>query len=187
MHKILKVILAVIGILVIVGFAAFSLVIFDAAGNFATGTHPLPNDSAKGKALVVYDPGLSGRAKDVASYIGFNIQDSGYYVTLAGVKSDVAANPVGYDIIVVGGPIYAGKPATTIQAYLDSLNPPQGTVIGAFGYGDIAIDNSDQAAVLKDVAPLPGDSSYTIHAAAKVNSGSDLNTQCQEFVMRLLR
>jgi hypothetical protein len=186
MNKILKIILGVFAVLLIVGFAAFSLVIFDVAGNFATGTHDLPHDSAKGKALVIYDPGLSGGAKDAASYIGFNLQDSGYYVTLAGVKSSLAADPEGYDIIVIGGPIYAGKPATTIQAYLDDFNPPADTLIGAFGYGSIAIDNNDQVAVLKDVAPLPSGSSYTIHAAAKVTSNGDINTQCQDFVMRLL-
>ena len=60
---------------------------FDVAGTFATDTHPLPNGSATGKAIVVYDPGLSGGAKDVATKIGYNLQDKGYDVTLAGVKA----------------------------------------------------------------------------------------------------
>ncbi len=186
MNKILKAILAVIGVLLIVGFAAFSLVIFDVAGNFATDTHPLPNGDATGKALVVYDPGLTGGVKDVATLVGYSLQDSGYDVMLAGVKSSLADNPADFDVIVVGGPIYAGKPATTIQAYIDTLTPPEDAVVGAFGYGSASIDNSNQAAVTHDVAPLPSDSDYSIHAAVKVTSNSDKDTLCQDFVMRLL-
>lgn len=102
------------------GIASVSIVILDVAGNFATGSQTLPNGVAIGTALVVYDPGLSGGAKDVAPKIGYDLQSQGYTVVLAGVKSSDAANTTGYDVIVVGGPIYAGKPASTVQSYLNS-------------------------------------------------------------------
>jgi hypothetical protein len=187
MHKILKIILAIFACFIIIAVSGLGLVILDVAGNFATDTHPLPNGAATQKVLIVYDPGLSGAAKDVATKIGYNFQDSGYDVVLAGVKSQTAANPSGYAFIVVGGPIYAGSPAGTIKSYLDNLNPPNGTEVGVFGFGGVAIDNTDRPAVMADVAGLSGDNTLTISAAAKITSGNDVDQQCHSFVIRLLQ
>lgn len=129
---------------------------------------------------------MSGGAKDVATKIGYNLQDSGYDVTLAGVKSSAAANLTGYDVVVVGGPIYAGKPASSIQSYLNSLNPPANTTVGVFGYGSVQIDNTNQTAVQQDVAPLSTDNPLVITATVKVVSGSNVDAVCQTFVNRLL-
>jgi len=186
LRKIFKIILSVFAILIIVGVASFSLIMFDVAGTFATDTHPLPNGAATGKAIVVYDPGLSGGAKDVATKIGYSLQDSGYDVTLAGVKSSTAANLTGYSVVIVGGPIYAGKPASSIQSYLNSLNPPANATVGAFGYGSVQVDNTNTTAVQQDVAPLPTGSQVTFNAVVKVVSGSDVDVACEDFVNRLL-
>ncbi len=187
MRKIFKIILSIFAILIIVGIASFSLIMFDVAGTFATDTHPLPNGAAIGKAIVVYDPGLSGGAKDVATKIGYNLQEKGYDVTLAGVKSSTAANLTGYAVVVVGGPIYAGKPASSIQNYLNSLNPPANAKVGVFGYGSVQVDNSNQTVVEQDVAPLPADSPVTLSAVVKIVSGNNVDANCQDFVNRLLK
>ncbi len=184
MNKILKVVLAVFAVILIVAFAGFSLIVFDVAGGFATGTHILPNDSAVGQAIVVYDPGLSGKAKDVASQIGFDIQDSGYQVLLAGVKSSAAANLSSYDVVVVGGPIYVGSPAGSIQDYLRTFAPTQNATVGVFGYGNASVDNPN--AVQNEVAPLPADSTVNLAATAKIVSSSDIKIQSQNFVTQLL-
>jgi menaquinone-dependent protoporphyrinogen IX oxidase len=186
LRKIFKIILSVFAILIIVGVASFSLIMFDVAGTFATDTHPLPNGAAIEKAIVIYDPGLSGGAKDVATKISYNLQDSGYDVTLAGVKSSTAANLTGYSVVVVGGPIYAGKPASSIQSYLNSLNPPANAIVGAFGYGSVQIDNTNQTSVQQDVAPHPTDSTVTLNAVVKIVSGNNVDANCQDFVSRLL-
>ena len=127
-----------------------------------------------------------GGAKDVATKIGYNLQDSGYDVTLAGVKSSTAANLTGYSYIVVGGPIYAGKPASSIQSYLNSLNPPANAKVGVFGYGSVQVDNTNQTAVEQDVAPLTVDNSLVLTAVVKVVSGNNVDANCQDFVNRLL-
>ncbi len=187
MRKILKIILTIFAVLIIVGVTSFSLVIFDVAGNLATDTHPLPNGAAAGKALVVYDPGLSGGAKDTATKIGYNLQTAGYDVLLAGVKSSAAGNITGYDVIVVGGPVYAGKPASTIQTYLNNLAPPANAKVGVFGYGSVQLDDSNQTAVMQDVAPLPSGSTVHLSGAVKVVSGGDVDGKCQTFVVDLLK
>jgi len=186
MRKILKIFFVVIAALIIALVAGFGIVISDVAGNFATDTHPLPNGSPIGEAIIVYDPGLSGGAKDVATKIGYNLQDSGYNVVLAGVKSTTASDLSSYDVIVIGGPIYAGKPASTIQSYLSSLTPPTNSTVGIFGYGSVAVDTTDQSAVLQDVASLPSDSQLMPKAAVKVTSSGNVDAECENFVMQLL-
>lgn len=186
MRKIFKIILFTLVLLVILAVASSSLIILDVAGNLASDSKTLPHGSAIGKALVVYNPGLTGGAKDIATKIGYNLQDAGYEVILAGVKSSTAANTTGYSVIVVGGPIYAGKPTSTVQAYLNSLNPPTNAKVGAFGYGSIKIDDADSVAVRQEVALLPNDSTLTLNAAIKVASGDDVDSKCQEFVTNLL-
>jgi hypothetical protein len=186
MRKIFKIILFVFVVLIVVGIGSFAIVIGDVAGSLATDTHPLPNGASIGQAIVVYDPGLSGGAKDAATKIGYNLQTAGYNVVLAGVKSSTAANTTGYDVIVVGGPIYAGKPASSIQSYLNTLSPPANALVGAFGYGSIAIDNSNQTTVQQDVAPLPTGSTVCFNTVEKITS-ANIDSECQEFVINLLR
>jgi flavodoxin len=186
LKKILKIILVVFAVLIIAAVGSMALVMGDVAGNMATDTHPLPNGAATGKALIVYDPGLSGGAKDVATKIGYLLQDSGYDVLLAGVKSSAATDLTGYDVIIVGGPIYAGKPAATVQSYQSSFNPSEQVKVGIFGYGSVKIDNADTAAVMQDVAALPSDSQITLLTAMKIVSSENVDDQCNEFVINLL-
>jgi flavodoxin len=183
MHKILKIILVVFAVLIVVGVGSISLIVFDAAGSFATDVHPLPNGAPIGQAIIVYDPGLSGKAKDVATNIGYDLQERGFNVVLAGVKSSAAQNLTGYDLIVVGGPIYMGKAAASIEAYFKTLNPPANATVGAFGYGSMQSDGN-QTAINAEVAPLPADSHVTLGPAIKISQSDDITSKCHEFVAR---
>ena len=171
---------------IIVTVVGFGLVISDVAGNLATDSKALPNGAAIGKALVVYNPGLSGAAKDVATKIGYNLQSSGYDVTLAGIKSSSAAKITGYGVIVVGGPIYAGKPSSSVQSYLNGLNPLMQTKIGVFGSGGTYVNNNDPILVTQDVAALPSDSSLTLNAVVKITSKDNSDSLVGGFVDELL-
>jgi hypothetical protein len=183
LRKIIKIILIVFAVVIIAMVGGMGIVIGDVAGNLASDTHPLPNGAATGKALIIYDPGLSGGAKDTATKIGYLLQDSGYDVLMAGVKSSASTNLTGYDVIVVGGPIYAGKPASTVQSYLNSFNPPEQAKVGIFGYGSVKVDNSNKAAVMQEVA---GGSQVTVLTAMKIVSSENVDDQCHEFVINLL-
>jgi flavodoxin len=183
MRKIVKIVFIVFAILIIALVSGFGIIMLDVAGNLATDSHPLPNGEPIGQAIVVYDPGLSGKAKDVATRIGYDLQDKGYNVVLAGVKSTAAQNITDYDLIIVGGPIYMGKAASSVQSYLASLNPPTGATIGAFGYGSIT-NNANQTDVNAEVAPLPSTSSVTMGPAIKITTNDDIISKCQEFVNR---
>lgn len=91
--------------------ACAAVIALDVAGALATDIHLLPHGDPIGQALVVYSPGLSGGAKDVAAKIGYNLQDKGYNVVLAGIKSFAAEDISGYDVIVVGGANLCRQPS----------------------------------------------------------------------------
>jgi flavodoxin len=183
MRKLFKILFAVFVIIMALFIASAAVITYDVAGSLATDVHPLPNGAPTGQAIVVYDPGLSGGAKDAATKIGYSLQDAGYNVTLAGVKSGVAANTAGYDVVVVGGPVYGGKPAKSVQDYLNSFNPATDQKVGVYGYGSITVDNNDTAAVTQDVA---ASSALHFDTVVKLVSGNDLDATIQGFVTRLV-
>lgn len=183
MRKLFKILFTVFVIIMVLFIASAAVITYDVAGSLATDVHPLPNGAPIGQAIVVYNPGLTGAAKDAATKIGYDLQEAGYNVTLAGVKSGVAANPVGYDVVVVGGPVYAGKPAKSVQDYLNSFSPVADQKVGVYGYGSITIDNNDTAAVTQDVA---ASSTLNFDAVVKIVSGNDVDATIQSFVTRLV-
>lgn len=184
----MKIILAVFAVLIIAVVLLAGIAFLDFSAYTATGSETLsPAGTSVGKALVVYDPGLSGAAKDVASKIANGLQSNGYTVDFAGIKSEVAANPSGYNIIVVGGPIYAGSPTSSVKAFLNNLNPAQGVKIGVFASAGGAQDTDDMAVVAQQVAALPSDSTLTLSAVARIGSSEDLNARSTDFVTQLLK
>ena len=183
MRKLFKILFAVFVIVMALFIASAAIITYDVAGALATDTHPLPNGNPTGQAIVVYDPGLTGAAKDAATKIGYALQDAGYNVTLAGIKSAAAANTEGYNVVVVGGPIYAGKPAKSVQDYLARFTPAAGQKVGVYGYGSVKVDNNDTAKVTEDVAA----SSSNLHLDAVVKIVSDgQDAAIQGFVTRLV-
>jgi flavodoxin len=186
MRRLFKIILIVLLVFIVV-FAVVGIVLFgDVAGAFAGGSETLsPSGEAVGKALVVYNPGLSGAAQNAATKIAERLQSSDYEVVLAGVSSAAAGNTSGYAVIVVGGPIYAGKPTASVQGYLNKLNPPANAVVGVFGIGDGPADSDDPAVIASEVAPLPSDNSVTLKTVMKISNKENLDARCTEFTTAL--
>ncbi len=64
MRKIFKIILTVFAIIIIAVVAFGAIILLDVAAYTATGSKTLtPDGTSAGKAIVIYDPGLSGTAK----------------------------------------------------------------------------------------------------------------------------
>ncbi|MGD6934582.1 MAG: hypothetical protein ACQCN5_10290 [Candidatus Bathyarchaeia archaeon] len=158
MKKILKIIIAIIAILVII-FAVFAaMFVLDLSAYTATGSQTLtPEGTSIGTALVLYDPGYSGAATRVAEQVAADLQTKGYTVTLAGIKSGDAQNTDGYDIIVVGGPIYAGVPTASVKEALNNLNPDTSVMVGVYGSGSGATSPEDIQQIINGVPALGSD------------------------------
>jgi flavodoxin len=187
MRRLFKIIIVLFALLII-GVGLFAALVFgDLASYTATGSEVrTPTIAMVGKALVVYDPGLSGTATAVASKIAYDLTAKGYEVTVAGVRSSTTDNSSDFDVIVVGGPVYAGKPTASIQGYLNGLNPPAGALVGVFGRGNGPADSTDQSVIANEVAPLPSGSTLTLKFVTKIGDSDNVDALCEEFVTSLL-
>ncbi|MCD1295531.1 hypothetical protein CUJ83_11025 [Methanocella sp. CWC-04] len=174
-------ILAVVAVFAVLGF-----VIFDVMSYTATGSETInPAGDVTGKALVVYDPGISGSAKNIAETVANDLKSNGYVVDLSGIRSQTAADQSGYDVIVVGGPIYAGNASSAVREYLASMKPSENAKIGVFATGSVSI--SDAGQLQKEAAPLPDDSPIMIDAVVKLIPQDDTDSKCAVFVTTLLQ
>ena len=195
MRKILKIILVIFAAIIIIVGAFGAIIFLDLASYTATGSQTLtPTGTSVGKALVIYDPGLSGTSKGVADKIASDLQVQSYTVTLAGIRSSAAANTTDYSIVVVGGPIYAGSPTGSVKSYLNNLSPGHASPgygaymfirVGVFGSGQGPTSPEDIATIKNSVAAL---SNGTLSNAivVKIGQTEDLNTRAQNFVNQLI-
>ena len=105
----------------------------------ATGSKILnPTGTTVGNALVVYNPGISGTAKNVHTVFANDLQAKGYKVNIAGIKSATVTNTSNYNIIIIGGPTYGASISKSVVSYLSTLKPPEGAKIGVFTTGMIS-------------------------------------------------
>jgi flavodoxin len=187
MKKLFKIIFVIIAIL-FVAFILFAGIIFlDLAAYTAIGSQTLsPDVNPVGAALVVYDPGLSGAAKTVADKVAAELQSQGYTVDLAGIKSGTAANVTGYQIVVAGGPIYAGAPTGSVKDFLGNLNVPSSTRVGVFGSGSGSTTPEDVAAIRNAVPTLQTGGALSDAVVVKIGQGEDLNARAAELVSQLV-
>jgi flavodoxin len=170
-------------IIIVVSFAA--LFFLDLAAYTATGSKILtPTGTSVGKAIVIYDPGLSGNTKNVADKVASDLQAKGYTLTLAGVKSSASSNTKGYNIIAVGGPVYAGALTSSVKDNLKSIFIDQGTKVGVFGSGQGAT-SPDDIAMIKQSMPSNSNSDLSNAVVVKIGEKEDLDTRAQDFVSQL--
>ncbi len=185
--------LVVAGIILVVAVAAIAAgVLFcgDVMSYTAPGSKTLsPAGASAGKALVVYNPGLSGAAKGAAERIASDLQSKGYTVNLAGIKSADAANISGYDVIIAGGPMYWGLVSNSVDAYLKGLKPQKDVALGVFGTtGSPEFHDSDIASFGKQVAACPCSDMLNKTAVTKtIRSGDAANTDCADFISAVLQ
>ncbi|MCW3999931.1 MAG: hypothetical protein NWE93_06810 [Candidatus Bathyarchaeota archaeon] len=187
MRKILKIILAVIAVLIIIVAAFAAILLSDVAAYTATGSQTLnPTGTSMGTALVLYDPGLSGASTRVAEEVAADLQAKGFTVTLAGIKSPAAADTAGYDVIVVGGPVYAGAVTASVKDTLASIAQTHNsdTIVGVYGSGQGASTPEDIAQIKASVPALQsGDLSGAV--VAKIGE-DEVAARATDFVNQLL-
>jgi flavodoxin len=185
MNIILKIAIIAIAIIVILLVSAVAAITLDAASITATGSQTLnPNGTQVGRALVVYNPGFSGAAKNAAEKIAGGLQSKGYSVDLAGVKSKTAEKASDYDIVVVGGPMYWGQATSSVEGYLKTLTLPSQTKLGVYvTTGSSKYSNSDFESLQQQVALATNNRSQV--AIGIVLDGNETQN-CADLVSALL-
>lgn len=186
--KKLGMIMGIVLVVIIVAAAlGFSIVSYDVMGYNAKESQTLnPDGAAVGNAIVLYDPGITGTSKKVADSIAKDLQAKGYKVELAGISSPKANNTSDYNVMVVGGPIYAGNASSSVKNYLKTLKVPQNATLGVFATGSDPDSAKDNVLLLKEAAPLPENSDLQIKAVMKAVYGNIDNNTINDFVNKLV-
>lgn len=187
MRKLLKIILAVFAVIIIIFVIIGAIFLLDLVAYTATGTQTLtPSGASMGTALVLYDPGLSGASTRVAEKVAAELQSQGLTVTLAGIKSSAASSTAGYNVIVVGGPIYAGVPTASVKDALTNLKPDANTTVGVFGSGQGPTSAEDIAQIRGGVVALQNGGALSDAVVVKVGETEDLDARAADFVDQLV-
>ncbi len=186
--KTVKTAVEIIAAVVLIAVVFVGLTVFDAGGFTATSsqTLDLKGTPQQGTALVVYDPGLSTAATKFANKVAFDLQALNYSVILAGVKSSEAQTAKGYDIIVVGGPVYFGGLTSSVKYVLDNMQPDKGTVVGVFGSGMYASSPEDLAKMRNSDSLLTSGGALSKALVLKISNSDDLNATALDFVNQLI-
>ncbi|HMK45426.1 MAG TPA: hypothetical protein VK436_02265 [Methanocella sp.] len=181
-------------LIVIAVMGGMIFVSMDIMSHLATGNETLsPAGTPTGRALVVYDPGVSGAAKSAAVQIARNLQSKGYTIDLAGVNSESAGNTYGYDVIAVGGPTYGGVPSRSITAFLKALKPTDDAKVGVFATGGFTWNRTapwyeqDKISITEGVSGIWEDSSLSNPVAIEVIRGDKVDRDSSDFVAAMLR
>jgi hypothetical protein len=115
------------GLLVVVG-----LIVVAAAGSLAwmqwwlnqdtvTPLAVANPDGTAGKALIVYQPGLSSFPQRVTAAFADGLAASGWQVSTTTASSQATAAVAGYDVIILGSPVYAGAPGKPLARYIERV------------------------------------------------------------------
>jgi len=182
----------IVGIVVVVIIAllisVFAVFTFDLMSYGATASETLnPVGTPVGSALVVYNPGLSGSAKQAATIIAGDLQAKGYTVDLAGVRSKTATNPSSYDIIVAGGPMYWGELSSSVAGYLKPLTLSNEKV-GIFGTtGSSKYSESDFQSFENQFSSLTNSSQFHGKVVMKLILDGNETQNCADLVNSLMQ
>ena len=71
-----------------------------------------------GKALVVYQPGLSSFPEQVTGAYARGLASGGWQVSVTTASSQATLPELQYDLVVLGGPVYFGAPAKPLARYV---------------------------------------------------------------------
>lgn len=92
-----------------------------------------------GKALLVYQPGLSSFPEQVTTAFSRGLAESGWQVstTTASVQAPVPDST--YDLVILGSPVYVGSPAKPLARYVQRVGDFRGkpVVILLTAAGDV--------------------------------------------------
>jgi len=102
----------------------------------------------EGVALVVYHPGISDFQRQVNYAFADGLVSNGWRVEITTASSQAPTDLSGYDLLVLGGPVYAGAVAQPVRSYLSGLGDLGGKrtvlIISGSGSTDEAVSVMEQ-------------------------------------------
>ena len=104
----------------VIGFFLGSILLQTMVGA-PTDLLALNPEGSTGLALVVYHPGLSDFQEEVTFAFVEGLIESGWACDVATVHRDAPMDVSSYDLLVLGSPTYAWRPAIPMQRYVSRL------------------------------------------------------------------
>lgn len=183
-----KIVIVSLVIVIITTIILFAVAITDWMGYSAKDSTVLEAEgNLKGNALVVYNPGLSGQAKQAAMIMGEQLAAEGYRTTVCGVSSEQADMIDGNTVIIVGGPMYGGKCSSSIADYLGHLSPNEDVRLGVFTTtGNANSDQSSLNSLTDQVSSLTGTEQDITRTEVRLILTVNVDDDCRALVNDLI-
>ena len=112
-----RIILAV----VVVGMSGVFLLMRKTSSEVVSDLKVSNPEGDEGIALVVYHPGLSNFQRQVNYAFADGLVSHGWRTEITTASSQAPTDLSGYDLLVLGGPVYAGAVAQPVVSYLSGL------------------------------------------------------------------
>jgi len=103
-------------------------------------------DASAPKALVVYQPTISGTGKTIAEQLAAGLQAAGYEVTIAYPTAKLSADISAYSVVIFGSSVYAGQPSSALSKYMNRIADYSGKKVAIYSIG--SADNTPELDVL---------------------------------------
>ncbi len=81
----------------------------------------LGDGNASMKALIVYQPGITGFTHEMAHRIAAGLNDKGYEVTLNHPGPYLSSDVSQYALVVFCSPVYSGQPSKALTDYMSAV------------------------------------------------------------------
>jgi flavorubredoxin len=137
-------------------------------------------DGTAGRALIVYQPGLSSFPERVASAFASGLAAAGWQVSTTTASRQAPAAVTGYDLIVLGSPVYGGAPAKPLDRYIERVGDFRGKpvviLLTAAGDAGPAIKLTEQKVARAGGRPLRSLGLTTMKPNDEGNKYSGSNT-----------
>lgn len=157
-----------IAVLIVAALAAGSLAWLNWRVNRETVTplQTLNGDGAAGRALAVLSPGLSAFPADVMTAFENGLVEKGWRIGHTTASAEAPADFQDYDLIVLASPIYSGKVAPPMLAYIERAGDFAGkkiaVLVTAGGKPDDSIANT-KALLTENGARIAAAHGYAVY------------------------
>jgi hypothetical protein len=138
-----------------------------------------PEGSA-GRALVVYQPGLSSFQEKVTTAFADGLAASGWRVSATTASKEAPAAAGDYDLIILGSPVYGGAPGKSLARYIERVadfgGKPVVILLTAAGEAAPALELTQQMVIQAKGRPIRSLGLMTMKPNDEANKYTGSNT-----------
>ena len=120
-----KIVLIAILAFVIIFVSVSGFILFKINSDYVSEIDVL-NANGSETALIIYHPGLSAFMKDMTYGFADGLVENGWKVEITTSSSQAPTDLSEYSLLVLGSPVYAGAPTSTIKLHVERISDLQG-------------------------------------------------------------